>query len=221
VTQIDKQERVRLKEAVMAAQEAIREIFPLKQRVAMAPIPIRAAYITVLNHWCSRAATPKADVINPTQLATLVELDAIIEQKKGLGCYPFSADETSFLVRSANSDKVYAFCALDALAIPRLLGQSARIEVRCASCGHALYCEVAANGALPKQTLDHMVMTWEQGSLIDAGSQACHRMLCPHIHFMCTDCAGWSQAHIFTLPQAMIIANTFFAFQLDLVTRPC
>lgn len=213
MAKMEKHERVRLKEAILAALAALREVFPLERRVAMAPAPVKAAYIEVLNRWRGNAVPPRVDDIDPDQRATLVELDMVVEQKNGLGCYPFSADDTPFRVRCAGDESVYAFCALDALAIPCLLGQSAWVEAHCASCGRALYCEVAGDGALPEQAHDRMVMVWEPVGRSVAGSEACCRTLCPHIRFMCASCAGWSGAQIFTLPQAAAVANAFFAFQ--------
>jgi len=207
----DKQHRARLKQAVLDAQKDLRDSFPLKQRVAMASLPLKAAYNKVLHYWRTHAAPPTVDYINSVQLAALVELDLIVVQTKGLGCYPFSADETPLLARCSSGEKVYASCAIEVLAIPRLLGMSASIKVPCASCGNTLCCQVADNGALPKQVLDHLVITWEQGSLPVTG---CYMMLNSQIRFMCASCAGWSRAQIFTLPQAIVIANTFFAFQL-------
>ncbi|HDP90186.1 MAG TPA: alkylmercury lyase [Thioalkalivibrio sp.] len=204
-----------LRAAVHDALEYLRETFPLQQRIEAASPPVRSAYVQLLNSWRIDAAPPQSSTIDSARLAALVDLDAVVLQANGLGCYPFSADETPFQAHCADGAKVYAFCAIDTLAIPRLLGRRSRVEGHCASCGRALYCEVGENGGLPEQPLDHTAVVWGQSDLSRNGRPCCDR-LCPNIQFMCATCAGWSDARVFTLPQAAVIANVFFSFQQHL-----
>lgn len=201
---------------VMNALGSLREAFPLQQRIEASPAGVRAAYARVLNHWRESASAPAADIIDPVQRAALVDLDAIVVQAEGLGCYPFSADDRGFAVYCVDRDEaVHAFCAIDALAVPRLLGHRARIESRCTSCGCVQYFEVKADGDLSEQCFDHAPLVWVQNHLTSAG-EACNQRLCPNIRFICSTCAARNGTTVFTLLQALALANGFFSFQLRL-----
>lgn len=63
-----------------------------------------------------------------------------------LMAYPFSAVPTSFVVKSAGRS-YYANCVWDALGIPVMLRQDARVEASCGCCGTAMNLGVV-NGSL-------------------------------------------------------------------------
>lgn len=205
-------ERRRMKAQVLDALAQLREILPLQRRIGSAPPAVRSVYRGILAQWLCEGTPPQAAHYAPQSIDALVQLDAVVVQDNGLGCYPFSADPTDFLVRNADGGRVHAFCAIDALAIPGLMGRSAGIASRCASCGRPLTCDAAEDGALTPQPLDHTAVVWEPGERTLTGD-ACCRTLCRRIRFMCSTCAGWSRERVFTLPQAAVIANAFFSFQ--------
>ncbi len=52
--------------------------------------------------------------------------------------YPFSATPTSFVVHLSGRGDRYACCAIDALGVAPILGESVRIRSRCHHCGEPL-----------------------------------------------------------------------------------
>ncbi|HKW92534.1 MAG TPA: organomercurial lyase [Methylomirabilota bacterium] len=77
--------------------------------------------------------------------------------------YPFSAVPTPFLVQLADGPPRYACCAIDALGIAPMLGQSVRIRSRCHHCGESLELSVDQAGhGLEAQEV--MVWVGKQGA---------------------------------------------------------
>lgn len=212
-------ERSEMKAQVVEALAKLREMFPLEARIGAAPPPVRDAYRAVLTRWRRDGAPPEAAQFALPLLHALQKLDAVVAQKNGIGCYPFSADVTDFAIHVARGPRIFAFCAIDALAIPRLLGRHARIEARCAACGGAQSFEVGADGGLPEQPLDRTTVVWLQNHSTAVG-EACCQQVCPALRVMCANCASWAHAAVFTLPQAAAMANAFFSFQQRLDGTP-
>lgn len=209
-------QRKRMKAQVLQALARLRDRFPLQARIETAPEPVRAEYGRILRQWRDGESPPQAARCDPELLEALVNLDAVVVQGEGLGCYPFSAEATTFVVRGTEGEtKVHAFCAFDALAIPRLLGRHCRIESACASCGRGRYFEVHGNGGLSEQAVHDTVVVWAQDHGAGSPAGSC-RSLCPNIRFLCSSCGGWSRNTVLTLAQATAVANAFFAFQLRL-----
>ncbi|TAL85138.1 MAG: hypothetical protein EPN74_09295 [Rhodanobacter sp.] len=213
MTNMQKMQRTRLREDTLNALDELRQAFPLQQRIETAPQAVRAAYVRILQHCCAHPQRDAGELnVESTLVDALVRIDAVVAQSKGWGCYPFSADPTDFRVSTVDGRDRYAFCAIDALAMPRLLGRAARIVSHCAACSRTLHCDMAANGALPHQPLDQPMVVWEQPGPADTDDICC-RKICPHIRFMCVGCADATQPHVLALPQATFVAHAFFAFQ--------
>ncbi|WP_081666563.1 organomercurial lyase [Rhodanobacter sp. OR444] len=213
MTVLHQKERARLREITLEVLDELRQSFPLQQRIETASTSVRAAYVQVLQQWCTPPQHDSGPLrVERALLEALVEMDAVVPQAGGWGCYPFSVDATDFRVDLVDGREVHAFCAIDALAIPRLLGHAARIASHCTTCGQALHCDMTANGALPHQPLDQLVVVWgQQGRM--ATDEICCRTLCPHIRLMCVSCADAAQSCTLALPQAAYVAHAFFAFQ--------
>jgi hypothetical protein len=58
---------------------------------------------------------------------------------------PFSAVPTPFVVRTGGQSS-YANCAWDALGVPVMMRQSARVDAACGCCGEALTLETRMDG---------------------------------------------------------------------------
>jgi len=142
-------------------------------------------------------------------------MDAIAIGEQGIGCYPFSARQTEIHVHFAGKS-VHAMCAIDALAIPRMVRQAARITARCVVCRCHLACSLAANGSVEKehQNPEAARVVWESGA---GEGQACCNSLCVNINFVCRHCTTSPGALIFSLPQAAAMGNAFFSFQRRLL----
>ena len=93
------------------------------------------------------------------QLAKLNEEDLIrIRDGRVDLAYPFSASPTSFVVDlGGRRGERYACCAIDALGLAPMLGQSVHIRSRCHHCAAPLQLSVDPSGPGPEAT---DVMVW-------------------------------------------------------------
>lgn len=71
--------------------------------------------------------------------------------------YPFSAAPTPFHLRLSGGRERYACCAMDALGIAPMVGESVRIRSRCHHCGIPLGFSVTPDGPAPDA---EGVMVW-------------------------------------------------------------
>ena len=71
----------------------LRALFPLEQGIHDAPPAVRTSYAQVLAHWL-RAVPPSVSICDAEALNALVQLDAVVADTHGIGCYPFSAYHT-------------------------------------------------------------------------------------------------------------------------------
>lgn len=207
--------RLELKAAVARALQRLGDEFPLQARIEGAHPPLQAAYAGILGHWIREAAPPTAGIAPQAVLDALAAMDAIVSDEHGIGCYPFSARKTEIRVHFSDQS-VHAMCAIDALAIPRMVRHASRITARCVVCRCHLTCAVAANGSVEKenQNPEAARVVWEPGA---GGGQACCNSLCAGINFACRHCTSSPGALTFSLPQAAAVGNAFFAFQRKLL----
>lgn len=128
---------------------------------------------------------------------------------------PFSARDTGIYVHYA-SHAVSAMCAIDALAIPRLVRCPSRISARCAVCDRPLVCAVMGNGSVEGGNPDGLRVVWRPRAVAEG---ACCHTLCPGIGFLCHHCAEPPRATVLALAQAAAVGNSFFAFQRRLLDQ--
>ena len=193
------------------ALERLRSIFPLEARITAASAASRAWYREVLRHW-AKGEIPQNSPARQNEMTELAQLDALVITPDGIGCYPFSACDTGIHVRF-DGHEVAAMCAIDALAIARVLDSSTRITAPCHVCRHPLSCTVEANGALAHNQTGQAHVVWQTHT----GGGGCSTSLCRGIYFVCTGCATPQGALRLTLPQATAIGNAFFGFQRHLL----
>jgi hypothetical protein len=207
---------INAKTRVLQALAALRALFPLEQRIQNATPAQRLAYTQILATWVE-GRIPHADLAAAPRVQELVQHDALVVSADGIGCYPFSA-KTSAIQVAFGDASVQAMCAIDALAIPRLVARAARITSVCPVCTAPLACEAAANGALAHDQAHAPRVLWRAAA---RGSDDCSQSLCRHILFVCAACAAQEAADIYTLAQAAVIGNAFFGFQRALLAgRP-
>jgi hypothetical protein len=202
------------KTVVLDALARLRAAFPLEARILAAAEPVRAAYAQVLTHWL-RATPPAASAFDAEALAALVKLDAVVPEEQGLGCYPFSTIDTGIRVLLPGGS-VNAMCAIDALAIARLVRVRARIDAACTTCGVSIAIEAEENGGLDHDQMDLARVVWQHA---ETTHTSCSQGLCRHIRFLCRSCPEPVTAEHFTLPQAAAIGNAFFRFQSTLLAE--
>jgi len=196
-----------------SALHKLREEFPLEHRVTNAIPEIQAAYVQVLRHWLERAAPPRTDIVSAAALDALAAMDAIVVDTHGIGCYPFSTRDTGIHVR-IEGRSVWAMCALDALAIPRLSHKASRVTARCTVCRCHLTVPVEPNGSVEQAASEGIRVVRVPHGPKDG---PCCESLCPAIQFLCKHCSVPSGGESYTLPEAAALANRFFAFQMRLL----
>ena len=200
------------KTQVIEGLARLRALFPLEQRFQEAAATVHAGYAQILAHWL-RAVPPPVSICDAGTLNALVQLDAVVADTHGIGCYPFSADNTGIRV-TLPGGTVYAMCAIDALAIARLARACARIDATCATCSATITFRVEENGGLDHDQVDLAQVVWRY--VDDTHTSASHG-LCRHIRFLCNACPVPEASDHFSLPQAAAIGNAFFGFQSALL----
>lgn len=208
-------DRQSARSVVLDGLDRLRAAFPLEARLQDADDALRRDYRSVLNHWI-RGQAPPAALLPPERLAALQEIDAIVPGTEALGCYPFSASATGITVRWP-AGAAAAMCAIDALAVARLVRAAVQIDSGCEQCGQALTVRVEANGGLDHDQAERAQVVWLAHR---NGQTSCSQWLCRRIRFVCNDCYPAEGGARFTLPQAAAIGNAFFAFQRQFLDTP-
>ena len=91
-------------------------------------------------------------------LATLDQRDLIqIHDDRIEMAYPFSAVPTAFIARLADGRERYACCAIDALVVAPMLGESVHVRSQCHHCGAPLEFDVDPTRPAPDA---EDVMVW-------------------------------------------------------------
>lgn len=206
-------ERAALKDTVLSTLNALRSVFPLERRIAQTTHEARSFYAQVLASWL-RGETPSTSMLPPDTLRTLSELDAIVADINGISCYPFNARERGILVQFG-SHTAQAMCAVDALAIARLAGATARISAACCHCQRPVACEVQSDGSLNHEQTDVARVIWQHAV---HGTGSCSENLCRDLNFLCNECPIPTDATVLTLAQATAVGNAFFSFQRRLLS---
>ncbi|CAJ0804060.1 hypothetical protein R77560_04011 [Ralstonia thomasii] len=201
------------KAAVLSAMQKLRDAFPLQQAVDEANPVLRTTYAKVLSHWALQGTPPPRDLASNAAIQELVALDALIIDECRIGCYPFSARDTGIHVHFSGH-RVAAMCAIDALAIPRLVRHTSRVTARCAVCRCHLECTVAASGSVDGGNPQGVRVVWRSSAVAEG---ACCHIPCPGIRFVCRQCAELPGATGLSLPEAAAVGNGFFAFQRRLL----
>lgn len=207
--------RHELKAAVTRALQKLRDEFRLQARIEGAQPTLQAAYAGILGHWVREAAPPDAGIAPRVVLDELAAIDAVVIDENGIGCYPFSARKTGIRVHYSDTS-VYSMCAIDALAIPRLVRHPSCVTARCAVCQCHLACDLEANGALPHDFDRGIRVLWNPPM---APMGPCCDSLCVGIAFICRHCSVPEGPTGFSLPEAAAIGNAFFGFQHRLLNH--
>jgi len=205
-------ERTALRNETLDALSRLRAAFPLEQRIEQATAETRRSYGQVLTHWL-RGEAPPVTYLPPAELRLLSELDAVVLDSSGIGCYPFSARDSGIQVQFG-PHSVYAMCAIDALAIARIARCASRVEALCITCFSPIVCEVEADGSLSHDKTETARIAWRH-AVHNTGS--CSDGLCRELVFLCNRCQAPINANCLTLCQATAVANAFFSFQRRLI----
>jgi len=196
----------------LSTLERLRREFPLEARVTTCAPEVRKIYGELLARWKNGQVTAH-ESLPIAAVDALRALDAVVVEPGGLGCYPFAARDTGISVQW-NHPRVYAMCAIDALAIARLVDARTTVDATCHHCNSPITVEVERDGSLDHGQVDRARVAWTQTA---RHGDHCSDSLCRAIRFQCPACAEPGTADVLTLPQAAVVANAFFGFQRELL----
>lgn len=199
----------------------LRREFPLAARLDKLPPDVRQTYGAIVAEWYARGTTPQPGRFDQQHLAALEKADAVVLTPTGIGCYPFSATPTGIRVRYLDHS-CHAMCAIDALAIPCILGVPAEVEAACSVCQRSLSITVdPTTVALSRGPKDTAIIHSGVAVLYTPSStehEVCCKQLCPSIVFVCEGCVPPGAAHALSVAAATVIGSQFFAFQRPYIT---
>lgn len=200
---------------------ALSREFPLAARLERLPDEVRDAYGEIVAEWYGIGVAPHQDRFNQQHLTILAESDAIVLTPLGIGCYPFSATPTDVRVRYLDHS-CHAMCAIDALAIPCIVGAPAEIEAGCKVCRRLLSIKVDPTSGPPVGRRKDVAITHSGVAVLYKPShgerEVCCKQLCPYIVFVCEDCLDPREPRPLSVAAATVVGSEFFAFQRPLLT---
>ncbi len=117
-------------------------------------------------------------------LTELARVGAVVMDGGGrlVAAYPLSAVPTAHTVEFESSAP-WANCAIDALAVPMMVGQRGRVVSTCAHCGAPVSVEVNGRAVPDAQPIGVVVA---YGRLADCGDRPSLEVSCPYINFFCS-----------------------------------
>ena len=195
----------------------LRADFPLEDRVLQESIAVQAAYVHALRYWIGHDRPPTAEYLPADAIEHLVSADALVVTTEGVGIYPFSAQETDIRLHNGTHRPICTMCAVDALVIPALWQSQARLETRCHACHRSLSFVVGA-GSKPYPDAELSEVYIHLRNRQSRAEQPACGSLCTKIYFLCSHCAAvLPPGARYTLQEAQVIGQQFFAFQHGLL----
>ena len=204
------------------ALRRLKSILPLKENQEKCSAQVKHLHQQVLRSFISRGR-----ILTREEMAQHVsDLDEAIKElkKRGMvtfsendepvGAYPFTMNVREHKVR-VNGHQVHAMCALDALAVGPMFGESARITSQCRVTGDPINIQMSGNTVVNTDGAPdiHFGITWEAA---DAES-SCADSLCMEMIFLrdsekaqewLADASGGGE--VFTLQEAVEFSSRFF-----------
>lgn len=204
---------------ILAALKGLHRAFPIEQRLKTQSCDsTRETYLAVLSRWVKTASAPSPAGFDAEALDELLALDALFltDDEQAIGAAPFCPVATDIAVNFPH-ETLYALSALDALALPRLLGESAVIETRCPISGKPISLHVDAQGnLLPEEIPKALVAFLKTSEHIQHYSLD----LAPGIRFIHPSMNG-RFTQTLGLAEAVAVANAFYAFQRRMLAGTC
>lgn len=196
---------------ILAALKGLHRAFPIEQRLkTQACDSTRETYLAVLTRWAQTSSAPSPAGFDNQDLDELFALDALYltEDEQAIGAAPFCPTKTDIGVHFPH-ETLFTLSALDALALPRLLGTAGVIETRCPVSGQPLSLQIDAQGnPLPGEIEKALVV------FVKTSDQIQHYALdvAPGIRFVHPTMSG-RFAQTLGLAEAAAVTHAFYAFQ--------
>lgn len=201
---------------VLAALKGLHRAFPIEQRLkTQACDSTRETYLAVLTRWIQTASPPSPAGFDAEALDELLALDALYltEDEQAIGAAPFCPVQTDIQVNFPH-ESLYALSALDALALPRLLGTAGVIETRCPASDQPISLQVDAQGNLLPDELDKAIVVFQK---VSEQVQHYSHDVAVGIRFLHPALGGRFQQSL-TLAEAAAVAHAFYAFQRKMIS---
>lgn len=199
---------------ILAALKGLHRAFPVEQRLkTQACDSSRETYLAALTRWMRTSSAPAPTGFDAEALEELMALDALYftEDEQAIGVPPFCPVETDIAVHFPH-EKLYAVSAIDALALPRILGTAATIETFCPASGQPIQIRVDAQGAPFESDQDKAIVVFRKVS-----DEPIHyaQDVAPGIRFVHPALGTQFPQHLM-LAEAAAVAHGFYAFQRKL-----
>ncbi len=157
-------------------------------------------------------------------LADLGRAGAVVLDDNGrlVAAYPLSTVPTMHTVELGSSVP-WANCAIDALAVPMMVGRRGRIVSKCAHCASGISLSVEGRTLLEVQPSSVVVV---YGRLADCGDRPSLEVSCPYINFFCSEehAVAWQrpkawQGRIVSMQEALALAVDWFSPVIEIYRR--
>ena len=177
------------------------------------PIPERLGALTGLTE----------DAVNAA-LTEFARTGAIVTEDGGrlVAAYPLSATPTAHTVE-LESSAPWANCAIDALAVPLMVGQRGRVVSTCAHCDSPVRATVEGQAVLHAEPASLVVA---YGRLADCGERPSLEVSCPYINFFCSPAhaGAWRrpetwQGRVVPVGEALALAVESFRPVIEIYTH--
>ncbi|MCP3871426.1 MAG: hypothetical protein GY703_25645 [Gammaproteobacteria bacterium] len=216
-----------MNEKLESALNHLQSILPLKERQEDCSKSVKALHQQILRSFVDRGRILSRDemakLVDDLEktISTLQEKDMVVfsDQGEPVGAYPFTTEQREHSI-SVNGHRVYAMCALDALAVSPMFKKNTRITSRCRVTGSPVNIEQSGNRILnPDEAADvHFGIIWGA----ESSETSCADSLCMEMIFLRdTETARyWVMAdpenrEIFNLQEAIEFGGRFFVPLLD------
>jgi alkylmercury lyase-like protein len=194
---------------------ALHRAWPIERRIGQeASDSARETYRAVLTRWIKTASAPAPAGLDAESLDELLALDALFltDDEQAIAAPPFCPAKTNIAVHFPH-EALYALSALDALALPRLLGSACVIEARCPVSGKPISVQLDARGNPMEGELDKAVVILSKTS---DHVQHYALDLAPGIRFLHAD-SGAAFPQCLSLAEGIAVAHAFYGFQRKLL----
>jgi len=156
-------------------------------------------------------------------LMELVRVGAVVTDGDGrlVAAYPLSAVPTAHTVEFESSAP-WANCAIDALAVPMIVGQRGHVVSKCAHCDAPVRTTVEGQAVLDVEPASAVVA---YGRLADCSDRPSLEVSCPYINFFCSveHATAWQrpqtwQGRIVPVREALAMAVEAFRPIIEICT---
>ncbi len=157
-------------------------------------------------------------------LIALTQTRVVVHDGDGIlvAAYPLSAVPTRHIVELGFAAP-WANCAIDALAVPRMVGRKGTVRSRCAHCDEPIVVEVEGTRVHRAQPVG---ITIAYGGLADCSDRPSIESRCPFINFFCSleHAQAWQppvawQGQLMTLDEAVTFAVEHFRPVIEVYNR--